>query len=295
MVMNIEINLDFCITESPFWTSDYSTASTVDSLLSSHAYTNGLYLKSPCSEEFKTGYSEYHKLLYLRETLVGEGVLDVSVSTNDIETLLQTRDNSPLKTKLTNVLDAINTLFLKVLSFKRTDDLSPDFIKRVHEIVGKGVINNAGEYRTMHCKHLGESCVYLEPHLISKALGDLCLNVMTAWKRAKSFKDCIKITASFMSSFLFIHPFSNGNGRTARLLVGWLLGDYCLAPISIFATRKVYLDCIRMSRHNYRIVPSDLARLLLESCEKTNNRVVYCLDLKEYGERMSEASTIANP
>jgi Fic family protein len=85
----------------------------------------------------------------------------------------------------------------------------------------------------------------------------------------------IKIAAEFLNRFLYIHPYSNGNGRVARILTSYLLSRVSVVPVSLTegSQRQTYLDCLRQihSTGNLDQPPIALATLLLE-------RVFYSLD-----------------
>ena len=99
-----------------------------------------------------------------------------------------------------------------------------------------------------------------------------------------SIEDGVKFGAHFMSHFLFIHPFENGNGRVARLLLSWILAPTCILPLPVYASahyKDVYLDALRQSREFVPYKPDALARLILESLHRSTRNICECLDLFE--------------
>lgn len=58
---------------------------------------------------------------------------------------------------------------------------------------------------------------------------------------------------NFFNRFLFIHPYPNGNGRIARILLSAYLINYTIVPLSLFSWRResneIYLDCLEEAHH----------------------------------------------
>jgi Fic family protein len=82
----------------------------------------------------------------------------------------------------------------------------------------------------------------------------------------------IRLGAFFFSEFLLIHPFSDGNGRTARLLLNALLAETVVIPFSLFhESRQKFIDVLE--KRNDHSPPSDLARFILIACNKTASDV----------------------
>jgi fido (protein-threonine AMPylation protein) len=54
----------------------------------------------------------------------------------------------------------------------------------------------------------------------------------------------IALAALFFCEFLKIHPFINGNGRTVRLLLSWLIRDETGVPVSLMTCREKYMDAV---------------------------------------------------
>ena len=66
----------------------------------------------------------------------------------------------------------------------------------------------------------------------------------------------VKLGAQFLSRFLYIHPFSNGNGRVGTILLSYLLSNFSVLPVSLYiknAGRGVYLSCLRESQNNQEL------------------------------------------
>lgn len=79
----------------------------------------------------------------------------------------------------------------------------------------------------------------------------------------------------FISEFLHIHPFENGNGRTCRLLFSILMADCVAVPLSFFKSRKAgltsreeqrkcYVESLEKSRGS-DIPPLAIVRYVIES------------------------------
>lgn len=78
----------------------------------------------------------------------------------------------------------------------------------------------------------------------------------------------VKLTARFLNQFLFIHPYTNGNGRTARILASYLLSGISVVPVSLTegSQNNAYFNCLREVHSSGRIheAPTALATLILE-------------------------------
>jgi len=280
----ITLNVNFMIARVTPWKRDSAPALTAEDLAEQvHAMKEKIDAVSRIPElaNYVTDFKNFLRTFYLRELIIGEGLCDGKTSYEDVEALLaRPAEDSKLATKTHNLNRALDLFLLA----PRSEELTPQLLLRMHLEIGRGVIANCGTLRTKYMAPAGEDWIYLAPHLVPKALDTLCYNVRKALAKTDStdLLGRIRIVASFMTNLLHIHPFSNGNGRVARLAVSWLLEDITIVPIPIIASesgRVVYLDALRDSRHTTPFLPANLARLILESVHSTVRKAIFCLDI----------------
>lgn len=189
----------------------------------------------------------------------------------------------PLKMaiKLMNLKGAITTL----LSFE-SNTLDIKLIQRLHFEIGKnGLIPSPGKFRTKRVKPAGSAFEYIHPNKIISRLNilltkvnDICTNV----ERPLNLTEACALGTLFLSEFLIIHPFINGNGRTARLLLNHLLRDHIGISMSLFGhdydrsmsqnhyqqERDLYLRVLN-ARLPLQSSPIELGFYLFESLQET--------------------------
>ena len=211
------------------------------------------------------GIFQFLQASYLREVWVTESVTSMSYG-NTEEVAIQVVEGVSKKPDfvsdkqwqtLININDALD--YLKAFrdpSLVSDITFSVDLLKSVHRIVGKNIIENAGEFRITEVGAAGTSVVYCPHKLVSKKIVELISFVNNAVVDASHMSDSdrlsrmIQVAALFFSGFLLIHPFSNGNGRTCRLLVNLLLFPVTIVPFSIFldVDREEYLRILISSQ-----------------------------------------------
>jgi Fic family protein len=125
--------------------------------------------------------------------------------------------------------------------------------------------------------------VYMAPDLIEDRMNELFRQCREKFGRTDlQLEEAIKFGACFLSYFLLIHPFINGNGRVAKLLLSYLLLRFTVLPLSLYTgtkTRDVYLQCLRESRYQELLAPSALAAFILESMHMTSYNICVVMDI----------------
>ncbi|KAK9721964.1 Fic/DOC family [Popillia japonica] len=153
--------------------------------------------------------------------------------------------------KRRNVTKAIDDLFGNVLV---TDSLrlrfDVDLAKKINETIGKDLITDAGVYREFDAQPGCYGFTYLDPKKIKPCLKKLFEDIKEPIKPDRD--DWYNVATEFLNRFLFTHPFRNGNGRVARILLSALLIHYSIVPLCFFLVARILLSALLI---HYSIVP----------------------------------------
>ncbi|MDR2736510.1 MAG: Fic family protein [Gracilibacteraceae bacterium] len=116
--------------------------------------------------------------------------------------------------------------------------MSERVIKNIHSLVLIDRPNDKGVYRKIPIRVLGACCEPPEPLFVPSQMEQL-MEEHGAQKRHP-----LESAALFHLDFEGIHPFVDGNGRTGRLLLNYMLLQNNYPPITIrLEDRKRYYDC----------------------------------------------------
>jgi cell filamentation protein, protein adenylyltransferase len=144
-------------------------------------------------------------------------------------------------------LEAINHSkavdFVKELTTKRKGHqyITEQDIRHIHNIILTGIDDAAaGTYRQTDVFIRGKDVEFPRPSEVSRLM-----KAFVAWLEGQQGVHPVMVAATAHFKFVSIHPFIDGNGRTARLLMNLilLLNGY---PLAIIKTeeRTAYLDSI---------------------------------------------------
>jgi Fic family protein len=114
-----------------------------------------------------------------------------------------------------------------------SDILTIEKIIQLHRIVGNDIIHNAGIFRLQEAKPAGYEFYYLPASRIL-----IEMNSLLSWFNNQIANVNIDMLVEFYIRFLYFHPFSNGNGRIARILMYWLIDLYLVD----YSFVSLYLD-----------------------------------------------------
>ena len=217
---------------------------------------------------------------YLREVWLGEFPPDVDIDTIEITDLLVEGASKPenlsdrVWMKLNNLHKAVKYFLMPPESY---DVLSVEFVKHIHTLIGQGVIDDCGSYRTKKVCANNSKVFYASPSSISFRIEKLFEFVKTKVANVPASNPeklayMFRLGAFLFSEFLLIHPFSNGNGRTARVLLNAFFRGSIIIPFSLYTgTREDYIDTLE--KRSDLSPPSDLASYLLICCNRTASQV----------------------
>lgn len=113
---------------------------------------------------------------------------------------------------------------------KRGEDLTENTIKTIHGLILKGIDQmNAGQYRSTKVLISGAEHIPPDPIFIQERMDKLM-----SWYRGEGQElHALERAAILHAVFVNIHPFIDGNGRTARLLLNLELMKSGYVPIVI--------------------------------------------------------------
>lgn len=122
--------------------------------------------------------------------------------------------------------------------------LTEDVIRDLHRVAMQGLLPNPGEYRS-HPVQLSNSNHCPPPHAdVRNLMGQLVWHVDAAWDHC----DLVRLAAIVMWRLNWIHPFPNGNGRTARAAAYLVM---CARHGNLLPPRHTIIEQIMADRRPY--------------------------------------------
>ncbi|MFH1453578.1 MAG: Fic family protein [Armatimonadota bacterium] len=108
--------------------------------------------------------------------------------------------------------------YIKTLIGKKQSSIGQDEIKQIHHLILRGIDDrNAGTYRNIAVRIAGSRVIMPNPLKISQLMDEFII-----WLH-NTKEHPVKIAADAHLKLVSIHPFTDGNGRTARLLMNLIL------------------------------------------------------------------------
>ncbi len=140
-------------------------------------------------------------------------------------------------------------------------------IKDIHHLVMKGVDRSeAGSYRTLDVRAAGTDHLY-PPHYLVKEMMEHFITWLNSDEAKKLHS--LNYAAEVHYRFVSIHPFKDGNGRTARLLMNLALlrkgYPVVVIPNSV---RSEYIESLVFAQDNQDNTQK-LLELVLDCCEES--------------------------
>ena len=177
---------------------------------------------------------------------------ELAYTSNAIEgnTLTRKETEMAIEEKITSgakpindYLEAINHAkafeFIKT-SAKNNIKIDENYILQIHKIILSGIDDtNAGFYRSVRVRISGSQTILPNPLKVPNLMKDF-----SEWL-VKKDNDMLMKAIEAHYRLVTIHPFVDGNGRTARLLLNSMLLENCYVPIIIRTIdRRRYLSAL---------------------------------------------------
>lgn len=160
------------------------------------------------------------------------------------ETQLVIEENLTSSSKpLRNYIEAVNhaKAFNKILGLiENNEHINEKEVLDIHRIILTGLDDiNAGFYRNCRVRISGSNTILPNPLKVPELMTDFY-----NWLEDSIEEEPLTAIMAHLK-FVSIHPFTDGNGRTARLLMNAILLKYGYVPIIVRPTdRKKYLSAI---------------------------------------------------
>jgi Fic family protein len=123
--------------------------------------------------------------------------------------------------------------------------VSEQQLLRLHELVLEGIDDaNAGRYRNVAVRIAGSTVVLPNPRRVPDLMGEF-----SDWLASQPQLHPVSLAAEAHYKLVSIHPFTDGNGRTARLLMNCLLMMHGYPPAIIRPRdRAAYLGALEAAQ-----------------------------------------------
>lgn len=161
--------------------------------------------------------------------------------------------------------DAINHLY-EIIEGGTRQTISEVFIRTMHRLVSRETLGEeSGVYRSGNVMITGAAHSPPDVHKVPLAMRD-----MIFWCRAhQSRYHPVELAALVHHKLVFIHPFSDGNGRTARLVMNLLLMSQGFPLVIILKTdrRRYYKALARADQGEYHA----FVRFVAQAVERSLN------------------------
>lgn len=123
--------------------------------------------------------------------------------------------------------------------------LSLDMVLGIHERLTDRLQHDKGQFKTSQNAIIGAEFQTASPAEVYPLMLQWCDNTNYRLDHARQIHDLLAVLADSHIQFERIHPFSDGNGRTGRLLVLYLAMKYLETPVIVSKDRRAdYMEAL---------------------------------------------------
>jgi Fic family protein len=162
-----------------------------------------------------------------------------SLTLNDTKNILNNTFNQTNdKNKIREIKETINHQKAFRYIFEAEDKNILNIIKKLHSIVLKDIITSAGEYKqtpNYMINSKGEEIIFTKPSLVEKQMQELKQKYDNEFQKLPVIERAVMLHMAIVN----IHPFADGNGRVARLILNYELIKNIYPPIIINESQKL--------------------------------------------------------
>jgi Fic family protein len=162
----------------------------------------------------------------------------------------------------TNHAEALD--FIKTLAHQQRQQITESTVLNIHNLILQKIdYQNAGRYRSVPVRIAGVNVTLPNPTKVPDLMTEYA-----KWLQDKNPDPIVKIAADAHFKLVSIHPFVDGNGRTARLLMNLLLIQKGYPPTIIGPKdRRAYLDAIEKGQTKNQL--SDYYQVIYQAIDRS--------------------------
>jgi len=138
--------------------------------------------------------------------------------------------------EICNHRDAMELMMDKL---NNNEPLSNILLKEIHYELSKNTLHDAGRFKTQDNIIKNTEFDTLSPHLVESTLYQWCDNLNYRLSEAKNNEEKIKQILEAHVEFEQYHPFTDGNGRTGRLIMNYSLLKEDIYPFIIEKSNEI--------------------------------------------------------
>lgn len=143
---------------------------------------------------------------------------------------------------------------------KRKESITSPFLQRlnatlmrttgsIHNVMGGSFDSSKGEFRLCGVTAGVGGRSYMSYQKVPAKVDELCALLQEKQKTVGTFREQYELSFNAHLNLVTIHPWVDGNGRTARLLMNYIQFCYNLFPTKIFKEdREEYISALRQSQ-----------------------------------------------
>ncbi len=133
--------------------------------------------------------------------------------------------------------------------FDTSNELTVEFIKKLHLITQQGIDENAGNYKIEENCIIDSNGTLIDNTTPVKFVDERLIDLVKWYAQNEKKFHPFVLAAVFHNQFVYIHPFSDGNGRVSRLLLNFILIKHAFFPVIIYNDEKYkYYSALRQSK-----------------------------------------------
>lgn len=220
----------------------------------------------------KTTSKNRYEVFVAKFTYNSNAIEGNTISLNETSYILFENRTPPGKS-LREINEVLNhkKAFDYIISYK--EDINKEFICEIQKLVTQNILkehleNQIGKYRDLQVYIRGVKFMPPKPEKVPKEM-----RFLLRWYNSNNKKiHPLILSAYFHAAFESIHPFVDGNGRTGRLLMNFILYKNGFPMIDIPNSKKLhYYNCLEETQQKNNLRP--LVKFLFNLITKNDSLV----------------------